>query len=207
MDLNKQYASLATEYLQNEKKDLIWVHDTYLLLVPFYLRTLNINANIGLSMHSPFPSSDIYKTFPFRAEVLKSMMCSDLISFHVYDYVKHFLTTVNRILGCGTIFKKGGFIAVSSHGREVMLRVSHIAIEVSDIHDAMDSSEFLKCKKLLSNQIPEMRGKYIISSYDRSHPISGIRQKLQAFQGFLEKFPRYRTKVCLVQFMVPYNCC
>jgi trehalose 6-phosphate synthase/phosphatase len=148
---------LATEYLQNEKKDLIWVHDTYLLLVPFYLRTLNINANIGLSMHSPFPSSDIYKTFPFRAEVLKSMMCSDLISFH------------------GTIFKKGGFIAVSSHGREVMLRVSHIAIEVSDIHDAMDSSEFLKCKKLLSNQIPEMRGKYIISSYDRSHPISGIR--------------------------------
>lgn len=47
-----------------------------------------------------------------------------------------------------------------------------------------------------------MRGKYILSSIDRAHPISGIRQKLLAYKAFLEKFPRYRTKVCLVQFLV-----
>ena len=65
--------------------------------------------------------------------------------------------------------------------------------------------EFQRCKKSLSSQFSEMRGKYVISSIDRAHPISGIRQKLLAYQAFLEKFPRYRTKVCLVQFMVEQN--
>jgi len=47
-----------------------------------------------------------------------------------------------------------------------------------------------------------MRGKYVLSSIDRAHPIAGIHQKLLAYRAFLEKFPRYRTKVCLVQFLV-----
>ena len=131
--------------------DLLWVHDTYLMLVPFFLRTQNINANIGFSMHSPFPSSDIFKTFPYRNEVLKSLMCSDLISFHIYEYAKHFFTTASRLLNIEPIFKKGGFMAIQSHGREVMMRVSHIAIDTSDIHSSMASADYLKCKKSLYN--------------------------------------------------------
>ena len=142
MDVNKQYAKLATEHLQNEKKDLLWVHDTYLLLVPFFLRQQNINANIGISMHSPFPSSDIFKTFPYRIEVLKSMLCSDLISFHIFDYAKHFYTSLNRILGISPVFKKGGLLVIPSHGREVMIRVSHIAIDLKDLQQVMTSSDY-----------------------------------------------------------------
>jgi trehalose 6-phosphate synthase/phosphatase len=98
--------------VQNERRDLLWIHDTYLLLVPIFLRAQNMNANIGLSMHSPFPSSDIYKMFPYRQEILKSMLCCDLISFHIYEYARHFFTTCNRMLGLNPDFKKGGFMAV-----------------------------------------------------------------------------------------------
>ena len=151
MDVNKQYAQLATEYLHNDKKDLIWVHDTYMLLVPYFLRTQNINAKIGLSLHAPFPSSDIYKTFLYRIEVLKSMMCCDLISFHIFESAKCFYVSASRTLGCNPVFKKGGVIVVQSHGREVMLRVSHIAIDLADLQVSMSLPEFQKSKKNLSS--------------------------------------------------------
>ena len=112
IDVNKKYAKLATEHLHNDKKDLLWVHDTYMLLVPYFLRTQNINAKIGLSLHAPFPSSDIYKTFLYRIEVLKAMMCCDLISFHIFESAKCFYVSASRTLGCNTVFKKGGVIVV-----------------------------------------------------------------------------------------------
>ena len=142
IDVNKQYAKLATEHYHDEHKDLLWVHDTYMLLVPYFLRTQNIDAKIGLSMHAPFPSSDIYKTFLYRNEVLKSMMCCDLISFHIFESAKCFYTSTTRTLGASTVFKKGGFMAVQSHGREVMLRVSHIAIDLADLQASMALPEF-----------------------------------------------------------------
>jgi len=61
---------------------MIWVHDNYLLLVPTYVIRKDIGANIGFSMHCPFPSSDIYKMFPYRGEVLKSLLSCNLIGFH-----------------------------------------------------------------------------------------------------------------------------
>ena len=101
---------MATEFCQQEA--LYWVHDTFMLLVPFYLRAREINAKIGFSMHSHFPSSDIYKTFLYRLEVLKSMMMSDLISFHSYETAKCFMTATTRMLHSKTAFKKGGKLAL-----------------------------------------------------------------------------------------------
>jgi trehalose 6-phosphate synthase/phosphatase len=49
-----------------QEKEMIWIHDNYLLIVPADIKRKDINASIGFFMHSPFPSSDIYKMFPYR---------------------------------------------------------------------------------------------------------------------------------------------
>jgi len=103
------------------------------------------------------------------------MMCSDLISFHNYEPAKCFFTATSRMLDSVTAFKKGGKIAVQSHGREVKIRISHIAVDLKDIHRTMASPEFLQAKKHLSSTLSEIRGKYILCSIDRAHPISGMR--------------------------------
>ena len=43
----------------------------------------------------------------------------------------------------------------------------------------------------------------MITSIDRFHPISGIKNKLLAYQKFLRDFPPFRTQTCLVQYVVP----
>ena len=46
--------------------DLIWIHDYHCLLVPRLLRQLIPEAFIGLFMHTPFPSSEVFRCLPSK---------------------------------------------------------------------------------------------------------------------------------------------
>ena len=133
------------------------------------------------------------------------MMCSDVISFHNYDSAKQFYTSTSRLLESTTDFKRGGTIAIISHGREVKLRISHISVDTKDIQRTLFTEEFRMAKERMKAQLQDIHGKYILCSTDRLHPFSGVRQKLQAYMAFLDQFPRYRTKVCLVQYLYLQN--
>ena len=175
-----------------------------MLLVPNYVRKRDLNAHIGFFMHCPFPSSDIYKMFPYRSEVLKSLLLCDLIGFHLFEYARNFYTACRRILGLNHEFKKGGFLGIECFGRNVMLRISHIGIQEDDILEALESDECKKFTKQLQAMTPKKR--HILSSIDRFHPISGLKNKLLAYQKFLRDFPPFRSNSCLVQYVVPSDC-
>jgi len=111
------------------ERELVWIHDVYLLLTPFYLKKKDLNANIGFFMHSPFPCSDIMKTFQYRTEIMKSLLCSDLIGFHRFEYARNFSASCRKLLLLNIVTKKGGFIGVEYNGRTILLKASHIGIE------------------------------------------------------------------------------
>ena len=175
---------------------MIWIHDNYLLLVPTYVRRRDNNANIGFFMHCPFPSSDIYKMFPYRGEVLKSLLLCDLIGFHLFEYARNFYTACRRILGLNHEFKKGGFLGIECFGRNVMLRISHIGIQEEDILSDMETEDYKQFVKHLLNLTNKK--KHIISSIDRFHPISGLKNKLLAYQKFLREYDQFRQGTCLL---------
>lgn len=54
---------------------------------------------VGFFLHTPFPSSEIYRTLPVREEVLRAVLAADLVGFHTYDYARHFISSCTRILG------------------------------------------------------------------------------------------------------------
>ena len=54
---------------------------------------------IGWFLHTPFPSSEMYRTLPVREELLRAVLKADLIGFHTYDYARHFVSACTRILG------------------------------------------------------------------------------------------------------------
>lgn len=59
--------------------DYIWIHDYHLLVLPSLLRKKFNKMRCGLFLHSPFPSSEIFRTFPKRDELIRSMLNADLI--------------------------------------------------------------------------------------------------------------------------------
>ena len=81
--------------------DLIWIHDFHLMLLPQMLREEigeEKNVKIGFFLHTPFPSSEIYRILPVRQEILRGVLYSDLIGFHTNGYARHFLSSCSIVL-------------------------------------------------------------------------------------------------------------
>merc|ERR1719443_2433813 len=76
-----------------EDDDYVWVHDYHLMLVPRIMREQKPDSNIGWFLHTPFPSAEIYRTLPWRQELIESLLHANLLGFHVYDYLRHFLSS------------------------------------------------------------------------------------------------------------------
>ena len=95
-NVNKKFAqSIIENYNQG---DLIWIHDYQLMLCPKMVRDLIPNSIIGFFLHIPFPSFEVFRIFPWRKELLNGVLGSDLVGFHTYNYQRHFLSSVKRIL-------------------------------------------------------------------------------------------------------------
>lgn len=99
-EANRAFAKAVAKEVK--EGDLVWVHDYHLMLLPSMLREeigdSKQNVKIGFFLHTPFPSSEIYRILPVRNELLFGVLHCDLIGFHTYDYARHFLSSCSRIL-------------------------------------------------------------------------------------------------------------
>lgn len=99
-EVNRLFAKTVANDVQDG--DLVWVHDYHLMLLPQMLREeigdTKKNVKIAFFLHTPFPSSEIYRILPVREALLLGVLDCDLIGFHTYDYARHFLSSCSRIL-------------------------------------------------------------------------------------------------------------
>lgn len=58
------------------------------MLLPGMLREIMPTLCIGYFHHIPFPSYELFRVLPERAELLRGMLGADLIAFHTHDYVR-----------------------------------------------------------------------------------------------------------------------
>jgi trehalose 6-phosphate synthase/phosphatase len=58
-------------------------------------------AKVGLFIHSPFPSVEVYKSFVYREDILSSLLCCNVIGFHVFSNARPFLVLCRRLRGLG----------------------------------------------------------------------------------------------------------
>ena len=98
-EANRLFAKIIARDVRDG--DLIWIHDFHLMLLPAFLREelgQDYNVKIGFFMHTPFPSSEIYRILPVRKEILTGVLESDLIGFHTNSYGRHFLSACTHVL-------------------------------------------------------------------------------------------------------------
>jgi trehalose 6-phosphate synthase/phosphatase len=67
---NEAYAQKLFEVYR--PGDLVWIHDYHCLLVPKAFRQLAPEAFIGLFVHTPFPSSEVFRCLPSEGFQKKS---------------------------------------------------------------------------------------------------------------------------------------
>lgn len=193
-EANRKFAEAVLKSYQ--PGDIVWVHDYHLMLVPALLRKVVPEMVIGFFLHTAFPSSEIFRMLPMRKEILLGTLGADLISFHTFDYSRHFLSSVSRIIG---LQPRGG-LGLEYQGRQITVGIHPIGIDSQKFVDATRRDDVQK-------RIFEFREMYggcrILLGVDRLDPIKGIPHRLQAFEMFLQKYPEWRGKVVMVQIAVP----
>ncbi|WP_341225193.1 bifunctional alpha,alpha-trehalose-phosphate synthase (UDP-forming)/trehalose-phosphatase [uncultured Arcticibacterium sp.] len=198
--VNQKFADLVIENIEDE--DRVWVHDYQLLLVPQMIKEKKPNVKIGFFLHIPFPSYEVFRTLPWREEILQGMMGSDLIGFHTYDYERHFLSSVQRLLICDLDFNN-----ILYDTRNVKVDSFPMGIDFTKFHNAAIEHSKSKTKSEVQESIDKHKlikgDTQFILSIDRLDYTKGIAQRILAFEHFLEKFPEYLGKVRLVMLAVP----
>ncbi len=175
--------------------DTIWIHDYQLLLLPQILRSHLPDSSIGFFQHIPFPSFELFRLLPWRCELLKGMLGADLIGFHTYDDMRHFLSSVNRIVGMSS--QQG---TIKAGNRLVTVDAFPMGIDYEKFSIAGKSASVQKREKKYRS---ELRVEKIILSIDRLDYSKGISQRLKAFRLFLENHPKFRENVVLIMQVVP----
>ncbi len=191
--VNRLFRDKVVEIYQ--RGDLIWVHGFHLLLLPSFIRRVLPSSKIGLFFHTPFPSSEIWKTMNRRKDLLRGALGADHIGFHLFEYARHFLTTCHRLLGHTYEMNAAGCLAVNVDGRDVAITCMHVGIDMFKIHDALMSSEF-------SVEYNQWRSKYadkvVVAGIDRLERLKGIPLKLVAIEQFMEENPKWRGKIVFI---------
>ena len=74
--------------------DSVWIHDYHLMLLPQFLREelggTKSNVKIGFFLHTPFPDSSDFSIVPFKDQLLRGVLGSNLVGFHTKDYAANF---------------------------------------------------------------------------------------------------------------------
>jgi trehalose 6-phosphate synthase/phosphatase len=190
---NRRFADVVAEH--HRPGDIVWVHDYQLMLVPQFLRERIPDARIGYFLHLPFPSSEVFRTLPFRERILEGMLGADLIGFHTPSYLRHFASTLLRVLG---IAPEGDRVRVGT--REVRLGEFPMGIDAKRFSALAEQPDVVADAESLR---AGAEGCALILGVDRLDYTKGITRRLLAFEELLRRHPQLSERVRLMQVAVP----
>ena len=178
-----------------EPGDTIWVHDYQLMLLPALIRKEQPDLSIGFFLHIPFPSYEMFRLIPWRAELIHGVLGADLIGFHTFDDVRHFLNASTRIL---PVTSSANIITEGE--RSIVLESFPMGIDDKKYTELPHDPEVKKDIKLIQDTFKNTK---LVVTIDRLDYSKGILQRLHVFEYLLQQYPEYKEKIALYMVVVP----
>ncbi len=193
VQVNQKFAAVIMKHIN--PGDSVWIHDYQLMLLPALLREKVEDITIGFFLHIPFPSFEIFRLLPWRKQLLEGLLGADLIGFHTFEYIRHFLNSSRRILGC-----EYSFTQITYKNRMIMADVFPMGIDYERFLNASSHADVKKEEKSIREKTGNTS---LILSIDRLDYTKGIVQRLEAYDLLLTRYPQLKERVTLILVEVP----
>jgi glucosylglycerol-phosphate synthase len=212
-NINRLFAEAACEEAADDA--LIWIHDYNLWLVPQYIRELKPNARIAFFHHTPFPSVDIFNILPWRDAIAESLLCCDIVGFHVPRYSENFVN-VARSLKPVKILKRGPVeghmtrmgMALAEPDMTTQLSYKGQIVNIDAFPVGTNPQHILsilaqpETKTRIEQVKEELQGKKLIIAAGRIDYVKGNEEKLKAYGRLLARRPDLHGKLSFVMTCV-----
>lgn len=188
--VNRLFRDKVVEVFQ--QGDLVWIHGFHLMLLPSFLRRVLNFAKIGYFFHTPFPSSEIWRTLTRREDLLRGILSADQVGFHLYEYARHFLSTCRRLLGHSYEISASGTLNIIVDAREVAITCIHVGVDMPRVDRAIADPKFqIECFSWKA----KFPNKVIMAGIHRMERLKGLPLNLVSIEKFLEENEKWRGKV------------
>lgn len=202
---NRLYSTRVTSCI-NSERDIIWIHSYEFFLLPPYIRKKWPNVIIGYFMHTPFPASEFFRIVPKRKKILHSLLSSNIIGFHTFEYVRHFLAACERILHLVFETLPGGKLGLRHNHRMVTVLINHAGINCELYKErALSSTIIEKANDLQKHYDDKM---IIFTGCEKVDVVKAALLKFQAYYRFLETYGEdINYDVVMVSVLHPSSSC
>lgn len=191
--VNEKFKNAAIETVNDG--DTIWIHDYQLLLLPCLIRKEKPLVTIGFFQHIPFPSYEIFRLIPWREELISGMLGADLLGFHTFDDVRHFLSAASRL----STSKLSDNVIIHKD-RQVVVEAFPMGIDANKFESLTKHTKVAKHSASFKASQKDLK---IMLTIDRLDYSKGITQRLQAIELLLQLHPEYKEKIALYMVVVP----
>ncbi|WP_017324649.1 glucosylglycerol-phosphate synthase [Synechococcus sp. PCC 7336] len=211
--INQLFADAACKEAADDA--LIWVHDYNLWLAPAFIREKKPNVRIAFFHHTPFPSADIFGILPWRQAIVDSLLCCDLLGFHIPRYVENFVSAAGSVRHLEVLERGEVDDAFTKLGPALAQREMTTKVQYGDRTIRLDAFPVGTNPKLIdsilekpetSQRIAKIREEIgdckLILSAGRVDYVKGTRELLLSYERLLERRPELHSKVILLNVSV-----
>ena len=179
----------------------VWVHDYNLWLAPGFIREKRPDLKIAFFHHTPFPSNDVFAILPWREQILESLLCCDVVGFHIPRYTENFARAATTLVGArrgpkqpvdqkfitvGTALAEGSVTDHLNHGgRQIQLLSSPVGTSPDVIQKLCWSAPVESHGEMIVQDTK--KGRKLILSASRVDYTKGNEELLLAFERLLER--------------------
>lgn len=197
-EVNAKFAEVvATE--ANTDSPVVLIQDFHFALLPQLIRDKIPKATIALFWHIPWPNAETFGVCPWKCEMLLHMLAADILGFHTRYHCHNFLDTVDRFVECQIDREH---MTVTLQGRVCRVAAYPISIEwpprwLQYLPDAASCRTAVRQRHRIGADV------VIGLGVERWDFTKGIIERFQALETLLEKSPRYRGRITLLQIASP----
>ena len=196
--VNEKFADALLQEIAGEESPLVLVQDYHLALLPSLIKEKRPDAKVAIFWHIPWPNPEAYGICPWRQEILRGMLGSDIIGFHIQFHCNNFLETVDRFLESKIDWEQ---FSVSRGGHTTLIKPFPISVSFEHPHGARPS-ETWPTKEDLLRKIGA-QAEFLGVGVDRIDYTKGIPERFRAIERFFEKYPEYLGRFTLVELGAP----
>jgi trehalose-6-phosphate synthase len=197
-EVNRKFADVVAAESTTDSP-VVLIQDFHFALLPQLIRAKIPKATIALFWHIPWPNAETFGVCPWKREMLLHMLSADILGFHTRYHCQNFLDSVDRFVECQIDHEH---MTVTLQGHVCRVAPYPISIEWPP-RWLQDIPDIATCRASVRKQYGIGAGVTVGLGVERWDFTKGILERFQAMEALLDKNPRHRGRICLLQIAAP----
>jgi trehalose-6-phosphate synthase/uncharacterized membrane protein affecting hemolysin expression len=199
--VNQKFGKALLEEMTGADEPFVLLQDYHFALLPRLVKKERPDARLAIFWHIPWPNPEAFGICPWQRELLDGLLGADLLGFHTQSHCNNFLQTVDRALESRVNWER---FSVERGGHVTQVRPYPISVAFAGAaeQEAPESgSPYVARGALLREHGVEAT--FMGIGVERVDYTKGIIERFRGLERFLEKYPVYCGRFCLVQIGEP----